>query len=169
MDSYKEQIVKIKPTATAFVCKGLMWLLAVLIAFGCFFAALKLNFPFIILLAAAVVYCAYKVNAMLNIEYEYIATNSTLDIDKIINKSSRKRIVSFDCTKVEKVTKYTGNYKKQANIKAFTCTDCLDAAYVFSVVTKEFGKCDVIFSPDDEFIKHIRMFVPRSLISEWWK
>lgn len=169
MDSYKEQIIKVKPTFATYLCKGLIWLLALLIAVGCFFAAIQLKFPFIMLISAAIIYAAYKANTMLNIEYEYIATNGSVDVDKIINKSSRKRLVSFECSKVEGVEKYNPQHKSSKAVKTFVCTDSLVDAYVFTVPTNEFGKCQVIISPNEGFINHIKLFIPRSLISDWWK
>ncbi len=169
MDSYKEQIIKVKPTISTYLCKALIWILALLIALGCFFAALQIKFPFLILISAAVVYSAYKVNSMLNIEFEYIATNGSVDVDKIINKSSRKRLITFECSKVEGVKKYSDDYKKNNGVKTFVCTDNLDDAYIFTVSTKEFGKSEIIISPNEEFINHIKLFIPRSLVSDWWK
>ncbi len=169
MDSYKEQIIKVKPTLSTYFSKALIWLLALAIAFVSFYFAIHSGLTFIMLLSAAVIYAAYKVNCSLNIEFEYIATNGSVDVDKIINKSSRKRIVSFDCAKVEMVEKTDSFKQKLPGVKTFICTDNLESAYIFTVPTKEFGKCRVVFSPNEEFIKHIKMFVPRSLISEWWK
>lgn len=169
MDSYKEQIIKVKPTFSTYFCKILVWVLAVLIGLACFYFALQSKFPFLILISAALIYSAYKVNSMLNIEFEYIATNGSVDVDKIINKSSRKRLVAFECNKVEAVVKYNESFKKKNNQKTFICTDSLEEAYVFTTQTKEFGRCDVILSPNQDFINHIKLFIPRSLISDWWK
>lgn len=170
MDSYKEQIIKIKPTFATYLCKVLVWVLAVLMAGVCFYLALTSKVTFIMLLSVAFIYVAYKVNAMLNLEFEYISTNGLVDIDKIINKSSRKRIVSFECSKVEKVEKYSAALiKEQQGKKTFICTDNLSEAYIFTVPTKEFGLCRVVFSPNNAFIEHIKMFVPRSLVTDWWK
>lgn len=169
MDSYKEQIIKVKPTFSTYLCKILVWFLAVLISITCFYFAIQTKFSFLILISAALIYSAYKVNSMLNIEFEYISTNGSVDVDKIINKSSRKRLVAFECNKVEGVVEYTDSYKKNNGVKTFVCTDSLDDAYIFTVQTKEFGKCDIILSPNQEFINHIKLFIPRSLISDWWK
>jgi len=169
MDSYKEQIIKVKPTFATYFCKISIWLLAFLIGVASIYFALQLKIPFLMLIAAALIYSAYKVNSMLNIEFEYIATNGSVDVDKIINKSSRKRLVSFECNKVEAVKKYSVDFKKNNSIKTFVCTDDLEDAYIFSVSTKEFGKCDIILSPNKNFIDHIKLFIPRSLVSDWWK
>ncbi len=169
MDSYKEQIVKVKPTFATYACKIMIWVLAVLIGFAGFYFALQMKFPFLILISAAIIYSAYKVNSMLNIEFEYIATNGSVDVDKIINKSSRKRLVSFECNKVEGVKKYSSDHQKNSGVKTFVCTDDMENAYVFTVSTKEFGKSEVILSPNENFINHIKLFIPRSLVSDWWK
>lgn len=61
-----------------------------------------------IAVAAAVIFGAYKLFLRLNIEYEYTITNGTMDVDKIIAKSSRKRMTSFDVLSIQRIEKYNG-------------------------------------------------------------
>lgn len=41
-----------------------------------------------------------------NIEYEYILTNNDLDIDKVIGKRKRKRMISLDVSTAEAFAPY---------------------------------------------------------------
>ena len=84
---YRDGLGKIKNPSKSLFGKIMIWVLAVLIGFAGFYFALQMKFPFLILISAAIIYSAYKVNSMLNIEFEYIATNGSVDVDKIINKS----------------------------------------------------------------------------------
>ena len=54
------------------------------------------SFSIGLVLIAFAWYGAYLLMSMQNIEYEYILTNSEIDIDKIMSKKARKRIASFD-------------------------------------------------------------------------
>lgn len=51
-------------------------------------------------LIALMWYGAYLLISMQNIEYEYILTNSEIDMDKIMSKKGRKHLVSFDFKEV---------------------------------------------------------------------
>lgn len=49
-----------------------------------------------LLLIAAMWYGVYLLIGMQNVEYEYILTNSELDIDKIMSKKGRKHMITLD-------------------------------------------------------------------------
>ena len=61
------------------------------------------SFSIGLVLIAFAWYGAYLLMSMQNIEYEYILTNSEIDIDKIMSKKARKRIARFDCGRAERV------------------------------------------------------------------
>ncbi len=97
MVTYHEHILKKKKTGKDFAfCLAIPFVMA--------FAALILSFivlaviPFLSMLFPLVVvgsiYLAYKIIANRNVEFEYLLVDSDLDIDKIMNKTKRKRIVS---------------------------------------------------------------------------
>lgn len=54
----------------------------------------------ILLLGAGVWYFSVNLINKQSIEYEYILTNSEIDIDKIMSKKARKRLASFDFKQV---------------------------------------------------------------------
>ena len=45
-----------------------------------------------VLLAAGVIYLTYRLFRAFNVEYEYIATNGAIDIDRITARSKRKDV-----------------------------------------------------------------------------
>ena len=61
-----------------------------------------------LLLACGVVYGAYILATSFNLEYETCFTNGALDVDKIINRRRRKRLISLKCKDIETM----GRYKK---------------------------------------------------------
>jgi hypothetical protein len=102
MDVFFEQIVPIKKKGKTILGFVGIWVLALLL---CFVAFLFLG-SFFIIVSAAAIYGAFVLSGKLNVEYEYIVTNTTMDVDKIINKSSRKRLLSFEIPSVTRLEKY---------------------------------------------------------------
>ena len=89
MDTFFEQIIAVKKNGKAVAAIIGIWLAAFIV---CFLLIMFMGFlgTFSLLLAAGALFGAYKLCTRFNLEYEYIVTNGTMDIDKIINKSSRK-------------------------------------------------------------------------------
>lgn len=163
MDIFHEQLVTIKNTLSVTVSKILVWVAAVMVCAACLFFAFSLT-PLIVFLGALAVYGAFKVSGMLNIEFEYIVTNGCMDIDKILNKSDRKRVVSFECRNIESIKKYDG--KKPENAKVYTCTDD-DSAFIFCVNPENGEKCYVVISPDEKLLSAMKPFIPRAVLREY--
>ena len=98
---------------------------------GIVIAALLLSFVFLLfgmyliglapLLIAGVWYGAYWLITRMNIEYEYIVTSTILDIDKIMARSSRKRILSIDLKEISEC-RYAENVQGQEGIKVIDAT-----------------------------------------------
>ena len=56
-----------------------------------------------LLAAAGLVFGGYKLLTMRMLEYEYSLTNGYISIDKIMNRSSRKRMTAFECSSAEHI------------------------------------------------------------------
>ena len=147
MDSFQEQLVIIKNTGKVTFLKILIWVFAAV--FSAIALFLTPNFPPSLLVCAGILYLAHKSTSQFNIEYEYISTNGSVDIDKIINKTTRKNVISFECKEVECVVKYDINAKYKN--KLLICTDEFDAAYVFTVLSNGI-KYDLVFSPNAKLL-----------------
>ena len=160
MDTFVEQIVTIKRTVKtylAYICISIAAILLMVVSYFLFSSLF-------IAVDALIVFGAYKLYSMLNIEYEYIITNSTMDIDKIIAKSSRKRIVSFDLTAVLRIEKFTGILPSDiAKNCFFACNEKDENAYL--LVYKSEGKPQqaFVFAPDDRMISGMKNFLPRHI------
>mgnify|MGYP006359598187 FL=1 len=116
MDNISEQLVKIRKTTKDTIFTVGIWALAFLLVYCLVSVGLNLPnlFAFAILFALGVIYGAFKLTKLLDIEYEYIVVNRDMDIDKITAKSSRKRIVSVKLTEVQEFGLLT-----ESKIKAF--------------------------------------------------
>lgn len=160
MDTFVEQLVTIKKTGktwAAYLGIALAAILLMTVAF-LFFKSI------FIALDALILFGAYKLYSMLNVEYEYIITNSTIDIDKIIAKSSRKRIVSFDLTAVQRIDKYTGLLPDDvAKEGFFACNQKDENALI--LFYKEEGKPQkaFVFAPNERTRDAMKKFLPRHI------
>ena len=161
MDSFCEQIVVIKKTTKTTLLKILIW--AFTIIFSCIVLLLTPKFPPALLVAAGILYLGYKSSIKFNLEYEYTSTNGSVDVDKIINKTTRKNIISFECKEVEFVCKFESD--KTYKNKLLICTDQLDDAYLFTVNSKGI-KYDLVFSPNAKLLDSFKHYIPRSVIAK---
>lgn len=170
MDTFFEQIISIKKDGKTIARLVGLWLAAFLLCFGLFLFSGYIG-SFFILLIAGILYGAFKLSGFLNIEYEYIITNGTIDIDKIINKSNRKRILSFELSGVSRLEKYTPNCLNNINAKevVFACNATDSNAYLM-VAEKEGAKASyLVFSPNEKIKTAIVKFVPKFISNSAFK
>lgn len=114
MDTFFEQITAVKKSGKDIAAITGIWLLAFII---CFLLVLFMGYlgSFSFLLIAGALFGAFKLSCRFNVEYEYIVTNGTMDIDKIINKSSRKRVLSFELATVSRLEKFNQGLLSSVN------------------------------------------------------
>ncbi len=169
MDTFFEQIVSIKKSGKIIAIFLSVWIFAVAV---CLLLILSgIVGPITPILVIAIGYGAWWLTAKLNIEYEYIVTNGTMDVDKIINKASRQRVSSFELGKVERVEKYNDhllqNVKKE-NI-VFACNKDDPNAYLI-VASKEDTKVNyIVFSPSEKLENAIKKFLPKFISNSAFK
>ena len=110
----------------------------------------------------------YKLMTMRMLEYEYSLTNGYVAVDKIMNRSSRKRMTAFECNTAEDIGPYNQNEARlknqsfDARIFATEYADHRDAWYMV-VRSQKTGKTLVVFNPDEELLEGIKKFIPRPL------
>lgn len=160
MDTFVEQLITIKKSAKTYLAYAAITVVTL------FVMALSLwifgNLAIVVVFLVG--YGAFKLYSMLNVEYEYIITNSTMDIDKIIAKSSRKRVVSFDLTSVQRIEKYTGFLPYDISKDCiFACNATDENAYV--LYYKQEGKPQkaFVFAPNEKMIAGMKNFLPRHI------
>lgn len=169
MDTFFEQIVAIKKNGKAIAGLIGIWLAAIIVSAFLFFTMILGSLS--ILAIAGVFYGAFKLSGMLNIEYEYIVTNGTFDIDKIVNKSSRKRLSSFELSTVSSLEKYNpnmlGNIDKKRLVLA--CSETSENAYLM-VYEKEGKSAEyVVFAPNEKMQNAIVKFLPKFVANSAFK
>ena len=122
------------------------------------------------LLVAGLWWGAVKLINYRSIEFEYILTNSELDVDKIIAKQGRKRVVSIDIKDIEIMANINDNehnseYKnKTENVKVYDVTGNKANGNVYFVDTTIEGEnARVLFQPTSKILESVRKFNPRNI------
>ncbi len=160
MDTFVEQIIAIKKTAKTWMIYAGITIAAIMLMTAAFLFLNSIFIPIDFL----IFWGAYKLYMLQNVEYEYIVTNSTMDIDKIIAKSSRKRSVSFDLTAVQRIEKYTGALPHNAPKDLFFACNKNDEN-AFILFYKQEGKPQkaFVFAPNEKMIEGMKKFLPRHI------
>lgn len=96
-DIFREQLVEVKQTSTTTMKKTGVIIVAIIIAL----VAITFGGAFIgpLVVVGVIIGASYLIKSM-NLEYEYILTNNELDIDKIMNKERRKRLLTVDIKEI---------------------------------------------------------------------
>lgn len=170
MDTFFEQITAVKKSGKDIAAITGIWLLAFII---CFLLVLFMGYlgSFSILLIAGALFGAFKLSCRFNVEYEYIVTNGTMDIDKIINKSSRKRVLSFELATVSRLEKFNQGLLSSVNSKEIVTACNLNdpEAYLMVSSTEGKGTSYLIFAPDERVRGAIVKFVPKFIANSAFK
>lgn len=162
MDHYNEQLV-VKNTDGKDILKraaiGLGLLLVILISV---FALVMFGLPMLIIIPIGGCYLAYLLFTNTFTEYEYIVTNNEMDIDKIVGRRKRKRLITVKLNSVSQWGEYGGNTIAADATVIATDGRGQDDRYLVAQHDK-YGKVAVIFTPSEETLVNINFAVPYSL------
>lgn len=155
MDNFHECLVQKKPSGSDNAKRiGLYALALVLSVLALYF--LLVIFPLNVFLAAGLFYGAYYLGGNFSVEYEYIITGDEMDIDKIIGRRKRKRLITAPIAKLDSF----GLLENAPDLPAgFTTvlasTNENSGDYYCDFNHKTFGNVRIIFTPDEETISCI--------------
>ena len=171
MDTFFEQIVSIKKSGKTMAVYFFIWIGALIL---CGLSVLLFLSGFLggifILLLAGIVFGAYKLSGMLNIEYEYIITNGTMDVDKIVNKQNRQRILSFDIAKATRMEKYNDGLLVNTNPKDIVMACNTTDENVYLLAYEKNGKqMNLVFSPNEKMQTVIAKYLPKFISNSLFK
>ncbi|MBQ3817032.1 MAG: hypothetical protein II802_02020 [Clostridia bacterium] len=172
MDTFFEQIVPVKKTANQIFAVIGIWLLAVLISIlAVFLLGLDILATITLFIIFGAFYGAYKLSGRFNLEYEYILTNGTFDVDKIMSKSSRKRLLTFELSSVTRLEKFnpvreeTGNFET----KIIACDKSDENAYTLVASKQGGGNIYLVLAPDERMRQAMIKFIPRHISNSVFK
>ena len=170
MDIFVEQIVKKAPNGKDTAKKVLivvgMCLLAAVLAFVIMFIPTFSGIA--LLLLFGMFYGGYYLITGLDVEYEYIVTNGGIDIDKIIAKRKRSRLITCKVSSFEAFGKYESAPDADSSVTTVsavgTSLSGADTELWYADFTHaSAGKVRLIISAEDKVIEAIRPFLPRQL------
>lgn len=168
-DTFFEQIVTIPKTGKTFAAYLGIWLLALILCMVVMLVLSAFLGSLALLAAFGILFGAYKWSSTLNVEYEYIITNGTMDVDKIINRSSRKRILSFDLAGVSKIEKYNPNAPTNPKSLVIACNTNDTDAYFMVAEREGKGNVELVFAPDERIQSAVKKFVPKYISNSAFK
>ena len=158
-----EELIRKKKTPSDYLAVfGVLLLGAVLATFLlAFILPMFLGFgTVVLLLVVAVFYGVYCFIQSVDVEYEYSLVNAEIDVDKIMGKRRRKRMVTVYLRNLEdfgtRKNPEFNRYMENAVVKkVFACRD-KNADDVFFVVYDEGAtKIMLLFNPSEKIINHI--------------
>ncbi|MGI5895049.1 MAG: DUF6106 family protein [Candidatus Merdivicinus sp.] len=166
MDVFIEYMVKKQSTSTELLLKILYVLAAAVLLIGSFFVAPFLGMFSMIatLIGFGAVYGAYYLITSMSVEYEYILTNGEMDVDKIIARRRRKRLLTANARKFEEFGAYNHQAmaQKTFNNRVYACTAPEDPGNYYAVFNHAtLGQTLLVFTPNDRVLEGLRTFVPR--------
>lgn len=171
MDTFVEQIVAKKKEGKeiAFIL-GIVF--AAVMIFLASFLFLGQIFSLVFIIWCAVGYGAWWLITQQNIEFEYCVTNGDIDVDQIIARRKRKRIVSVSGHKIEQAGKYDPARFQGRHFDRFVmAASSLNAQglYYFTYHSKKSGSTLVVFQPDERVKDSLYKGLPKLVQLDWDK
>ena len=171
MDSFIEKIVqKKKNTKDYFISFGIISATTIAILMILFILTAYIQ-QFAFLLAFGAGYFGFRMLSFTNVEFEYLVTNGSLDIDKIMSQRKRVRIFSADCKEFEAVgrvkSKNYGPHITSGSEIIFAGTNMSSENLYFVTLSYKGKKTVLYFEPDQRMIDSFRRFIPSKILRDY--
>lgn len=115
-------------------------------------------------LVCGIGYGTFRLILTFNIEYEYILTNGELDVDKIVAKRDRKRLLNIEAKNFSEFGRLTQDIidaEYDTRIYAYSDLSRPDICYA-TFETQEMGKALLVFNPNEDFVSRLLPYLPMS-------
>ncbi|MBQ9938073.1 MAG: hypothetical protein IJO96_00920 [Oscillospiraceae bacterium] len=171
-DVFVENIAKKKRGPSTIILKTVIILSSVVLAALVFFAGVLIAPSFIsalFFLALFIIFMGYILTTALNVEFETCLTNGIFDVDKIVNRRKRTRLVTFRCETVETIGRYNPaeHENKKYDNTFIACSDIEDEDVWFMTFRHHsLGHVLVVINANDRMLDGIKQFIPRQLAFE---
>lgn len=163
MDTYSEQLVVRASTGADKAKKILISIGAILLATVLMWLSIVFAFYSLILLVFGVLGLGVYLVSNMDVEYEYIITNDEMDVDKIIGRRKRKRMITLDLTAAEDLAPYPSDADIKVDATVHASTGYEKDAYYLLVQHSSYGKVMLIFNPNEKTREAIMQEVPNQL------
>jgi hypothetical protein len=119
---------------------------------------------------AVIIYLAYKLISVTDVEFEYCLINGDMDIDRIFSKKSRKRYISFEGVDVDIIAPANSerlNEFKRYNPKLYFAAKNVSESGNYAVITNTSkGKAKIIIEGTDEIISQLKRIMPGKVFAD---
>lgn len=159
-DLYSELLIKKERTAKDAAIKYGMIVLTVLFAAAGLFIS-----PILLVAAIALGVACYFVLPKTDVEYEYLFVNGELDIDMVMAKSKRKKVMSIDLKEADLVAPLKSHrmdyYNANSKMKTKDYSSGNPEHKRFAIIAKSGGENSrIIIEPDEHMAQAIRNSAP---------
>lgn len=167
MDNICEQNVQKAKTKGDTVKIVLILTVAAVVAAACVFFGIIMGIVLIMLIPAfGVGALGVWLTGNLYIEYEYILTNNEMDVDKIIGKRTRKRMITVDISKSLDFEAYPPKGEISYDAVVYAGTGLSNDAACLLTEHTDYGKVLVVFNPNKKMREAMAQEMPRDLRSK---
>lgn len=163
MDNFCEQLVEKRRTGADNAKMILISLGLILGASLCMCGAMLFGLTILIVVSVGLLALGVWLISGMNVEYEYIVTNNELDIDKIIGRRKRKRMITLDLSKANDFGAYPFDGDMEADTTVHATTGFEKNAHYLLVEHSDYGKVKVLFNPNQKLREAIANGVPKTL------
>lgn len=162
-ESYVECLVQKKPSAAG------RFLYVFLIVLAVLFFVVMFVFPFAIFLVLIAGAAAYFVHLHTDIEYEYLYLDREITVDRILAKSKRKRVATYEVDRMEILAPFHSYHLedfKNRNVKTidYSIGEELKPDERYTLYYE--GGTRLILSPTPEFVKAVKNVAPRKVFTD---
>lgn len=161
-DNFIEQIVECRPPKSAGIIKALLIVMCIVSFVFLLIPYVGGFFTAIVIVVTVFIFRRY------NYEYEYSYLDGEMDVDKIIARSKRKKMASFDFKRVELVAPQGSQEDlrlEHNKYRTYNYTSNISGAKVYAAYTmKDNEMVKLLFEPNDRLLKELQHIAPRKVV-----
>ena len=162
MDNIAEQLVEKRSTGADTAKKILISAAALILASFFMYLAMMGAFTMVIFAVLVLAGGVWLLGGF-GIEYEYIVTNNEMDIDKIIGRRKRKRMITVDISQAEDFAPYPSEQDTQVDATVHAYSGSETDAYYLIAKHSSYGTVKLIFNPNEKIREAIMQELPNAL------
>ena len=145
----------------------LKWVLIILTVLAALVSFIGL--PLMLFMAAAFGVGIYFTVTYSDVEFEYLYLDKEITVDKVFHKSKRKRVKVYSLDKIEIMAPLKSWHLDSYKNRTFKVVDLSSGVEEMPEKRYTFyynGEEQVIFEPDDHFIKMVKNVAPRKIFTD---
>ncbi len=167
-DVFVEHMVRQRPTGKLIAQKMLLAMAAVVVAVLPMIISILFPVDLMSLLPMTLIGAGWGLLILfrrMNLEFEYIVTNGEMDVDKIMGRTTRKRLLTVDCRTFDILAPYKEEYRNEYTSQ--TIANRIDVSSHpqapgrwFAVFHAKDGvRTLLIFEPNEKILDAFRIFI----------